>query len=64
MFAKRGRWDVDADAEADLFVPMQQARLVGIHVSPTVLFDGLVENNISSSFTVEQWDEWLQKNVV
>lgn len=43
---------------------MQQARLVGIHVSPTVLFDGLVENNISSSFTAEQWDEWLQKNVV
>jgi len=38
--------------------------LVGIHVSPTVVFNGLVENGISSSFTPEQWDEWLQKNIV
>lgn len=25
---------------------------------------GVVENSISSSFTKEQWEEWLQKNVV
>ncbi|KAG4025871.1 hypothetical protein MFRU_049g00420 [Monilinia fructicola] len=38
-------------------------RLVGIHVTPTVVFDGAVENSISSSFTAEQWEEWLDKNV-
>lgn len=26
-------------------------------------FDGAVENSISSSFTAEQWEEWLDKNV-
>jgi len=25
---------------------------------------GVVENSISSSFTGEQWEEWLEKNVV
>ncbi|KAI9689666.1 MAG: hypothetical protein M1820_010095 [Bogoriella megaspora] len=39
-------------------------RLVGIHVTPTVMFDGLVENSISSSFSKEQWEEWLEKNVI
>lgn len=29
----------------------QIARLTGIHVSPTIVFDGVVENSISSSFT-------------
>ncbi|KAF2151984.1 hypothetical protein K461DRAFT_257495 [Myriangium duriaei CBS 260.36] len=47
----------------DLKLLIKAARLVGIHVSPTVVFDGIVENSISSSFTVDQWDEWLQKNV-
>ncbi|KAK4994106.1 hypothetical protein LTR66_005791 [Elasticomyces elasticus] len=39
-------------------------RLVGVHVTPTVLFNGIVENSISSSFTKEQWEEWLGKNIV
>jgi hypothetical protein len=43
---------------------MQAARLVGVHVSPTVIFNGIVENSISSGWTKEQWDEWLQKNIV
>jgi hypothetical protein len=24
---------------------------------------GVVENSISSSFTKEQWEEWLDKNI-
>ncbi|KAK8208935.1 hypothetical protein M8818_003898 [Zalaria obscura] len=48
----------------DLKQLVKAARLVGIHVSPTVLFNGLVENSISSSFTKDQWEEWLDKNVV
>ncbi|KAG8630523.1 hypothetical protein KVT40_002142 [Elsinoe batatas] len=47
----------------DLKLLIKAARLVGIHVSPTVVFNGIVENGISSGFTAEQWDEWLSKNV-
>jgi hypothetical protein len=36
---------------------------VGVHVSPTVFFDGIEERGISSSFSKEQWEEWLEKNV-
>jgi hypothetical protein len=33
-------------------------------LSQTVVFDGVVNNEISSSWTTEQWEEWLEKNVV
>ncbi|TGO59346.1 hypothetical protein BCON_0045g00070 [Botryotinia convoluta] len=46
-----------------LKVLVKMNRLVGIHVTPTVVFDGVVENSISSSFTADQWEEWLDKNV-
>ncbi|KAJ6013257.1 hypothetical protein N7540_007848 [Penicillium herquei] len=39
-------------------------RVIGVHVSPTVFFNGVEERSISSSFTVAQWEEWLAKNVV
>jgi protein-disulfide isomerase len=42
---------------------VKAARVVGVHVSPTVFFDGIEERGISSSFTKEQWEEWLEKNV-
>lgn len=47
----------------DLKVLVKMNRMQGIHVTPTVVFDGVVENNISSSFSGEQWEEWLEKNV-
>ncbi|RFU28352.1 hypothetical protein B7463_g7971, partial [Scytalidium lignicola] len=47
----------------DLKVLVKMNRMQGIHVTPTVVFDGVVENSISSSFTGEQWKEWLAKNV-
>ncbi|KAI1378823.1 thioredoxin-like protein [Hypoxylon crocopeplum] len=47
----------------DLKVQIKIARLVGVHVSPTVIFDGVVANDISSSWTKEQWQEWLTKNI-
>lgn len=47
----------------DLKIPIKMARLVGIHVSPTVIFDGVVNNDISSGWTAEQWLEWLGKNI-
>ncbi|KAJ5884110.1 uncharacterized protein N7473_010996 [Penicillium subrubescens] len=39
-------------------------RVVGVHVTPTVFFNGVEERGISSSFTAAQWGEWLAKNVV
>lgn len=47
----------------DLKVLVKMNRMQGVHVTPTVVFDGVVENGISSSFSSEQWEEWLEKNV-
>ncbi|KIW07465.1 uncharacterized protein PV09_01433 [Verruconis gallopava] len=48
----------------DIKVMVKTNRLVGVHVTPTVIFNGVVENSISSAFSQEQWEEWLEKNVV
>lgn len=58
-----GSLNVGNGVTADLKVMIKMARLVGVHVSPTVIFDGVVANDISSSWTKEQWLEWLEKNV-
>jgi protein-disulfide isomerase len=47
----------------DLKVLIKMGRLASVHVSPTVLFDGVPDNSISSSWTVDQWEEWLEKNL-
>ncbi|KAF4985560.1 hypothetical protein FDECE_16479 [Fusarium decemcellulare] len=38
-------------------------RLIGVHVTPTAVYDGVVQD-VSSGWTKEQWIEWLEKNVV
>ncbi|KAK5953077.1 hypothetical protein OHC33_005645 [Knufia fluminis] len=38
-------------------------RLVGVHVTPTVLFNGWTEGSISSSWSKEDWEKWLDKNL-
>jgi len=48
----------------DIKLMTKAARFCSIHVTPTVVFNGIEERSISSSFTAEQWEEWLQKNVV
>lgn len=48
----------------DFKVIVKMARLVGVHVSPTAILDGVVANDISSSFTLEQWTEYLNKNIL
>jgi protein-disulfide isomerase len=47
----------------DVKVQVKANRLTGVHVTPTVVFDGVVNNEISSGWTVEQWEGWLEKNV-
>ncbi|KAL8688316.1 MAG: hypothetical protein Q9218_005740, partial [Villophora microphyllina] len=58
-----GALNVGNGVTDDLKVMVKVNRLMGVHVTPTVLFNGVVENSISSSFTGEQWEEWLEKNI-
>jgi len=48
----------------DLKLVVKMARLTGVHVSPTLVFNGVVANDMSSGWSVEQWGEWLEKNIV
>lgn len=61
--ADDGSLNIGNGVTNDLKVVIKMARLVGVHVSPTVLFDGVVNNDISSGWSAEQWLEWLGKNV-
>ncbi|KAF3898864.1 Disulfide bond formation protein D [Trichophyton interdigitale] len=49
---------------ADVKIMTKATRVVGVHVTPTVFFNGIEERSISSSFTRDQWLEWVEKNVV
>jgi hypothetical protein len=42
---------------------LQVGRQNSIHVTPTVLWNGLVDNSVSSSFGQKEWAEFLEKNV-
>ncbi|KAM3419671.1 hypothetical protein BST61_g3004 [Cercospora zeina] len=48
----------------DIKLLVKANRLQGIHVTPTVMFNGYPENGISSSFTKDDWERWLEKNIV
>ncbi|KAI0873844.1 thioredoxin-like protein [Hypoxylon argillaceum] len=62
--AADGSLNIGNKVTNDLKVLVKIARLVGVHVSPTVIFNGVVANDISSGWTKEQWEEWLTKNIV
>src|SRR5262249_47738557 len=47
----------------DIKFMVKANRVTGVHVTPTVLFNGVEERSISSGWTLEQWEEWLKKNV-
>ncbi|CAG8496107.1 5444_t:CDS:2 [Ambispora gerdemannii] len=47
----------------DLKIHIKLGRQEGIHVSPTVLWDGLVDNNVSSGWTLDQWKTWLADKI-
>ncbi|PCH40957.1 hypothetical protein WOLCODRAFT_137104 [Wolfiporia cocos MD-104 SS10] len=52
------------DVTDDLKYTVKFARQNSIHVSPTVLLDGLVQNEISSSWGEKEWTEYFSKKVV
>jgi len=62
--AEDGSMNTGNGVTNDIKVLVKMNRLVGIHVTPTVVFNGVVENSISSSFSKEDWEGWLEKNVV
>ncbi|KAJ7937067.1 hypothetical protein B0H13DRAFT_1588632 [Mycena leptocephala] len=47
----------------DLKYTIKFSRQNGIHVSPTVLWDGLIANEISSSWGEKEWSEFLAAKV-
>lgn len=48
----------------DLKLVVKLGRQTGVHFSPTVLWDGVVEPSITSSSTQEQWEKFLKEKVV
>ncbi len=58
-----GSLNVGNQVTNDLKLVTKMNRLIGVHVTPTVVFDGVVQD-ISSSWDGDQWKEWLEKNVV
>ncbi|EXJ88616.1 hypothetical protein A1O1_05546 [Capronia coronata CBS 617.96] len=60
--AADGSLNIGNKVTNDIKFMVKANRLTGVHVTPTVLFNGVEERSISSSWTAEQWEEWLQKN--
>lgn len=58
-----GSLNVGSQVTDDVKLMVKANRRTGVHVTPTVLFNGIEEGSISSSFTGEQWEEWLDKNI-
>jgi len=60
---KGDSYNVGNGVTNDLKKMVKANRLVGVHATPTVMFDGLVEPSIESSFSVDDWEKWLKENV-
>lgn len=52
-----------SQVSGDLKYCVKIGRQNGIHVTPTAVWDGLVEPTISSSFGKKEWEEFLKKSV-
>jgi len=61
---KDGAMNIGNGVTDDIKLMVKTNRQVGVHVTPTVLFNGVVENGISSSSGLKEWEEWLEKNIV
>lgn len=59
-----GSLNIGNQVTNDFKVLIKMARLVGVHVSPTAIFDGVVNNEISSGWGKQEWANFLTKNVV
>jgi hypothetical protein len=61
--AEDGSLNVGNKVTDDVKFQVKVNRRVGVHVTPTVLFNGVEEASISSGWSKEQWEEWLKKNI-
>lgn len=55
--------NVGNQVTVDVKTIVKIARLTGVHVTPTVLLDSVVVGEISSGWTLEQWQKWLEANI-
>lgn len=62
--AVEGAYNVGNAVTVDVKTVVKMARLTGVHVSPTVILDGVVAGEVSSSWGEAQWKEWLTKSIV
>lgn len=46
-----------------LKLQVKLGRQNGIHVTPTVVLDGLVDPSVSSSFGAEEWDKYVKEKI-
>ena len=60
---KEGSLNIGNRVTDDLKLCIKLGRQTGIHVSPTVLWDGLIENSVSSSFGEKEWIEFFEKHI-
>ncbi|KAK3706333.1 hypothetical protein LTR37_012848 [Vermiconidia calcicola] len=60
---KDGGKNIGNGVTNDVKLMVKANRLTGVHVTPTVLFNGVVEGGISSSFSKDDWEQWLEKNI-
>lgn len=47
----------------DVKLVTRMSRRVGVHVTPTVVFDGVVVDEASSAWGVDEWRAWLESKV-
>ena len=62
--AEDGSLNVGNKVTNDIKLMVKANRRTGVHVTPTILFNGIEEGKISSGFTGQQWEEWLNENVI
>lgn len=58
-----GAYNTGNSITDDVKMLVKAARLTGVHVSPTVLFNGNVEGKIQSAWDVAKWEAWLEENI-
>lgn len=61
--ADDGSLNIGNQVTDDIKWMVKANRVIGAHVTPTVFFNGVEERSISSSWTLKQWEEWLEKNI-
>ncbi|KAL8286210.1 hypothetical protein RQP46_004698 [Phenoliferia psychrophenolica] len=61
---KVGKSNGGTPVTSDLKLAIKYGRQNGVHVTPTVALDGLIDGSISSSFTEDDWKKYLVEKVL